>query len=167
MKTSTFIKSTVTAILLSASVATAQIPAAYVGDPVVEKIAADLAAQGFEITEVRVTLLGRYKIEASASGYSREVVVAPSTGRVLRDRWEPTVTGGSGGSGTEGVEGVEGPEGPEGPEGTEGTEGTERGHRGGSEGHGGGGEGHEGGGEGHGGGSEGHEGGGESEHNGE
>jgi len=90
MKLSTLIKSTTAAIILSASMAAAQIPAQFANDPVVLQIAEQLATQGFEITEVKITLLGRYKIEATAPGFEREIVLAPGAGTVLRDEWRQT-----------------------------------------------------------------------------
>lgn len=90
MKLSTLIKSTTAAIFLSASMAAAQIPAEFANDPVVLQLAEQLAAEGFEITEVKITLLGRYKIEAVASGYKREIVLAAGAGTILRDNLEKT-----------------------------------------------------------------------------
>ncbi len=90
MKLANLIKSTTAALVLSASLASAQVPAAFADDPVVQQIAAQLSAQGFEITDVKVTLLGRYKIEAAAPGYEREIVVAAGGGTVLRDEWSAT-----------------------------------------------------------------------------
>lgn len=96
MKRTQLIKPAAAALLLSASIASAQIPARYANDPVVLRIAEQLATQGFEITEVSITLLGRYKIEANAPGYNREIVYAPGTNTVLKDEWQESAGTGSG-----------------------------------------------------------------------
>jgi len=90
MKILTTVKLAAAAFAMSATVASAQIPAAFAADPVVLTIAADLEAQGFEIMDVRITLLGRYKIEAVSATSSREIV-ATRAGDVLADVTEPGV----------------------------------------------------------------------------
>ena len=85
MKIATLIKSTTAALMLSASLAAAQVPPEFADDPIVQQISEQLAAEGFEITSVKVTLLGRYKIEAAAPGFEREIVLAPGAGTILRD----------------------------------------------------------------------------------
>ena len=107
MKLKTLIKSTTVALLLSAKLVNAQIPAAYANDPVVQQVSEQLAAQGYEVTEVKKTILGRYKIEAVAPGYEREIVVTAGGGTVLRDEWKAT-DGGSASSG--GLPDVSGPD---------------------------------------------------------
>ncbi|MCF6273791.1 MAG: hypothetical protein L3J37_11500 [Rhodobacteraceae bacterium] len=87
MKLATLIKSSIAALLLSTTLATARIPAEFTNDPVVLRVAEQLSAQGFEIVSVKVTLLGRYKIEAVAAGYEREIVLSANGGTILRDKW--------------------------------------------------------------------------------
>ena len=95
MKLARLVKSATLAFFLIASVASAQIPARFADDPIILKIADQLAEQGFEIIEVKITLLGRYRIEAIAPGYIREIVLAPGAGTILRDHWRETENGDS------------------------------------------------------------------------
>ncbi len=54
-------------------------------DPVIKKLAAELAEEGYEIIEVESTWLGRIKVEAHSPIYEREIVLAPGAGTFLRD----------------------------------------------------------------------------------
>ncbi len=58
-------------------------------DPVLQKLEAQLAAEGYEVLSVESTLLGRYKIEAHSDIYEREIVIAPGAGTFLRDDISP------------------------------------------------------------------------------
>ena len=51
----------------------------------VDKIVAQLRGQGYEVVEVRRTLLGRIKVEAVSEGRKRELVFDRTTGEILRD----------------------------------------------------------------------------------
>lgn len=53
----------------------------------VEQIVAQLQAQGFQDIQVERTWLGRARIQAMRDGTSREIVVNPTTGEILRDLW--------------------------------------------------------------------------------
>ncbi len=57
------------------------------------QVVRELQAQGFEVTEARSTLLGRYRIVAEAPGLQREIVLNPRTGEVLRDLVRPVSLG--------------------------------------------------------------------------
>ena len=50
-----------------------------------QSIADQLSAQGYQNISVTRTWLGRVRIEASADGVQREIVVNPRTGEILRD----------------------------------------------------------------------------------
>ena len=56
----------------------------------VEQIVTQLREQGFESIEVERTLLGRTRIAALRSDGSREIVLNPNTGEILRDLWTST-----------------------------------------------------------------------------
>ncbi|MEM8978871.1 MAG: hypothetical protein AAGD04_05265 [Pseudomonadota bacterium] len=74
-------------LLLTALIVLSQSGAVFaqsVQDSVVEQ----LTAQGFEITKMRRTFLGRVRIEAQSEDLERELVFNPNTGEVLRDYWE-------------------------------------------------------------------------------
>ena len=53
----------------------------------VEQIVTQLQAQGFQYIQVEKTWLGRARIQAMRDGVSREIVVNPNTGEILRDLW--------------------------------------------------------------------------------
>ena len=53
----------------------------------VEQVVSQLRAQGFEAIEVERTLLGRTRIAAVRADGSREIVLNPTTGEILRDLW--------------------------------------------------------------------------------
>jgi hypothetical protein len=53
-------------------------------DPV-DDIIAEIREQGFEITRVQRTWLGRVRIIAQNPSYRREVVIDPTTGEIRRD----------------------------------------------------------------------------------
>jgi len=79
-------------LMLMASVANAGIPEEFAGDRILAALNERLVAEGFEIVSVRVTFLRRYKIEAHAPGIDREIVLAPGTGAILRDKQENVST---------------------------------------------------------------------------
>lgn len=60
-------------------------PAWAQGDPVARSVVAQLERQGFTVLEVRETLLGRLRIVAQRSDLSRELVIDPRNGAILRD----------------------------------------------------------------------------------
>ena len=101
----------------------------------VEQVVSQLRAQGFEAIEVERTLLGRTRIAAVRADGSREIVLNPTTGEILRDLW----TSKSGGvAGSINIGGNEPENGNSGPGG--GDSGGDGGGEGGS-GHSGGGDG--------------------------
>lgn len=53
----------------------------------VDQVVSQLRAQGFDEIEVERTLLGRARIAASRQDGSREIVLNPQTGEILRDLW--------------------------------------------------------------------------------
>lgn len=58
-----------------------------VADTLTDRLIAQLAEQGFSSFEVSRTWLGRVRIQAEGEGLSREVIVNPRTGEILRDLW--------------------------------------------------------------------------------
>jgi len=52
-----------------------------------EDIAAQLRSQGFSAVTIQRTLLGREQITGARNGGSREIIVNPNTGEILRDLW--------------------------------------------------------------------------------
>lgn len=58
-------------------------------DPVIKKLAAQLAEEGYEIIDVESTWLGRLKVEAHSPMFEREIVLAPGAGTFLRDDISP------------------------------------------------------------------------------
>lgn len=64
-------------------------PAPAAAATVTEQIVAQLADQGFKRIRVSRTLLGRARIVATSRDYSREIVVNPATGEILRDYIRP------------------------------------------------------------------------------
>lgn len=65
---------------------------------VTDRVARDLARQGFTSIEVSRTLLGRDRVVATGPDGRREVIVNPRTGEILRDLWTPS-DGSAAGSG--------------------------------------------------------------------
>jgi len=53
-----------------------------------DRVVQQLSDQGFEIVQMKRTLLGRVRIEAQGGGLARELVFNPNTGEILRDYWE-------------------------------------------------------------------------------
>lgn len=70
------------AVLLTAGTALAE-------DPAVERIMRELRALGYTRVSIERTLLGRSRILADSADASREVIVNPVTGEILRDLWIP------------------------------------------------------------------------------
>lgn len=56
-----------------------------VADDYVATVVSELQSQGYDRIVVEYTLLGRVQIQASRSDISREVVLNPRTGEILRD----------------------------------------------------------------------------------
>lgn len=52
-----------------------------------DRVVQQLSDQGFEIVQMKRTLLGRVRIEAQGDGLERELVFNPNTGEILRDYW--------------------------------------------------------------------------------
>jgi hypothetical protein len=73
-------------ILVAASV---QVLAAFpaLAATFVEQVVTQLRAQGFDAIKVERTLLGRTRIAALRADGSREIVLNPNTGEILRDLW--------------------------------------------------------------------------------
>jgi hypothetical protein len=70
-------------------------------DPV-DDITAEIRDQGFRITRVQRTLLGRVRIIGLSDDYRREVVIDPTTGEIRRDLLIPRRgSGGSQGTGAQ------------------------------------------------------------------
>ncbi len=63
----------------------------FAADPMVERILRDLRALGYSDIAVEQTLLGRTRIVADSRDASREIIVNPATGEILRDLWIPRV----------------------------------------------------------------------------
>ncbi|WP_374432888.1 hypothetical protein [Tabrizicola sp.] len=61
----------------------------------VDDIVGQLRRQGFRSVVTERTLLGRVRIVASRADGSREIIVNPRTGEILRDLWSPK-SGGKG-----------------------------------------------------------------------
>lgn len=59
------------------------------GPTLKDDIVAQLAQQGFVSIKVSRTLLGRLRFQATSAQYTRELVVNPATGEILRDYWQP------------------------------------------------------------------------------
>ena len=67
-------------VLVAAGFATGRVAA----DPV-NDIVAEIRAQGFKISRVQRTWLGRVRIISQNATYRREVVIDPTTGEIRRD----------------------------------------------------------------------------------
>lgn len=81
-------------LLLSGIAAFAAGPALAQADRVARSVVRQLERQGFTVLEVRETFLGRVRIMARRGDLSRELVIDPRNGTILRD----FVDRGSGGS---------------------------------------------------------------------
>ena len=66
-------------LMIGASSASAATP--------LERVMAQLTQQGFEVTEMERTWLGRIKIEATNGEIKREIVFNRTSGEILRDIW--------------------------------------------------------------------------------
>ena len=95
-------------VALSAALAAAPGMAVAQHSSAYEQISGQLQSQGFTITSVEKTWLGRVRIVARSAVYDREVVFVPATGEILRDYWVPragaqgTAGGKAGSSGASG-----------------------------------------------------------------
>ena len=72
-------------LALCLSLATAGLATPGYATPGQDIVTASLHAQGFEITLVHWTLLGRIRIIAVSADIRREIVINPNTGEILRD----------------------------------------------------------------------------------
>jgi hypothetical protein len=52
-----------------------------------DSVVGQLRAQGFDRIEVERTMLGRVRIQADHADGSREIILNPRTGEILRDLW--------------------------------------------------------------------------------
>lgn len=68
------------ALMIAASSASA--------DELVDQVTSQLAQQGYSEIHITRTFLGRIRIEASADGQYREIILNPRTGEILRDYWD-------------------------------------------------------------------------------
>jgi len=60
-----------------------------INDPLIQTITKQLKADGYEVSNISRTLLGRYHIDARSDKFEREIVVAPGAGTFLRDDISP------------------------------------------------------------------------------
>ena len=61
---------------------------AALGATPLERVMAQLTAQGFEVVEMERTWLGRIKLEATNGSIRREIVFDRTSGEILRDIWK-------------------------------------------------------------------------------
>lgn len=57
-------------------------------ETLVDQVTRQLAAQGYTEITVSKTWLGRIRVEASGGTATREIILNPRTGEILRDYWE-------------------------------------------------------------------------------
>ena len=81
---------------LVAGLATAGVSLA---DSYSDNIVVQLRQQGFLTIEVKRTWLGRVRILASSADAQREIILNPRTGEILRDFWQPLISGHNAGGG--------------------------------------------------------------------
>ncbi len=81
--------------------------AAY-GQDASEVLIGQLEDQGFRIVLIENTWLGRIRILAEKIGGTREIVLNPNTGEILRDLWTASARGGSSGKSAKGSGGGSG-----------------------------------------------------------
>lgn len=74
-------------ILLTALLALALSPTAALSQTMAERIALELRSEGFSEVSTTRTLLGRARIYARGSAGTREIILDPRTGEILRDLW--------------------------------------------------------------------------------
>lgn len=56
-------------------------------NPIADSAVSQLRNQGYNDIQVRRTLLGRIRITATSETNTRELVIHPITGEIMRDRW--------------------------------------------------------------------------------
>lgn len=56
-------------------------------NPIADSAVSQLRKQGYSDIQVQRTLLGRIRITATSETYTRELVIHPITGEIMRDRW--------------------------------------------------------------------------------
>jgi hypothetical protein len=88
MKRRSFLSGLLTASALALS-AGAVLAASYTED-----VVAQLIKLGFSDITAETTLLGRVRIRASRSDGTREIIINPRTGEILRDVWTAAANGG-------------------------------------------------------------------------
>ncbi len=59
-------------------------------NPIADSAVSQLRDQGYNDIQVQRTLLGRIRITATRTNTTRELVIHPITGEVMRDRWSST-----------------------------------------------------------------------------
>ncbi len=72
-------------ICLAGFLAASSAPVWADGNGYVASVTHQLKAQGYEITQISKTFLGRVRFEAKRKDIEREIVINPRTGEVLRD----------------------------------------------------------------------------------
>ncbi|MFC2969276.1 hypothetical protein [Acidimangrovimonas pyrenivorans] len=63
-------------------------------DAMTDSVERQLRAQGFTKMHVTRTWLGRTRIVATSKTQTREIIINPRTGEILRDYWQPLATSG-------------------------------------------------------------------------
>jgi len=74
-------------ILLTALLALSLAPTAALSQSLADRIARELRSEGFSEVSTTRTLLGRARIYASGPAGTREIILDPRTGEILRDLW--------------------------------------------------------------------------------
>ncbi|MDP3341214.1 hypothetical protein [Frigidibacter sp.] len=73
--------------LLTTLLALALCPTAALSQSMADRIAGELRAEGFSEVSTARTLLGRARIYAKGPAGTREIILDPRTGEILRDLW--------------------------------------------------------------------------------
>lgn len=68
-------------------------------DAPVDRVLRDLRRLGYDSITVSSTMLGRTRVFADGASASREIILNPRTGEILRDLWMPKAAGAGEGSG--------------------------------------------------------------------
>lgn len=74
-------------ILLTALLALSLAPTAALSQSLADRIARELRSEGFSEVSTTRTLLGRARIYASGPAGTREIILDPRNGEILRDLW--------------------------------------------------------------------------------
>jgi hypothetical protein len=73
---------------IAAFIAASALPSVVMAQGFADQIVAQLRAQGFDNISVSNTWLGRTRITAQSADGSREIIIDPRTGEILRDLWQ-------------------------------------------------------------------------------